>query len=69
MGDPDLRPADRGGREAAGRPRGLVVFPIESLTPGRSREGSGAGWLRRWSIVFAALVLAAAVIWLALLVR
>jgi hypothetical protein len=69
MGDPDLRPADRGGREAAGPPRGLVVFPIESLTPGRKREGSGVGWLRNWWIVFAALILATAVIWLALLVR
>ena len=69
MGDPDLRPADRGGREAAERPRGLVVFPIESLTSGRKRAGSGVGWLRKWWIVFAALVLAAAVIWLALLLR
>jgi hypothetical protein len=69
MGDPDLRPGDRGGPEAPGRPRGLVVFPVESLAPGRRREGSGEGWLRKWWIVFAALVLAAAVIGLALLVR
>ena len=67
MGDPDLRPGD--GREAAERPRGLVVFPIDSLAPGARRERSGVGWLREWWIVFAALVLAAAIIGLALLVR
>jgi hypothetical protein len=69
MGDPDLTPADRGGRGAAGRPRGLVVFPIESLAPEHEREGSGAGWLRNWWIVFAALVLAAAIIGVALVIR
>jgi uncharacterized MAPEG superfamily protein len=69
VGDPDLTPADRGGREAGGRPRGLVVFPLESLAPAARRKRRGSPRLREWWIVFAALALAAAVIGVALLVR
>jgi hypothetical protein len=69
MGDPDLTPADGRGHEAAPRPRGLVVFPIESLALAARRRRRGSRWLREWWIVFAALVLAAAVIGVALLVR
>ena len=69
MGNPDLSSAERGGPAAAGRPPGLVVFPIESLVPGARRERGGLGWLREWWIVFAALVVAALVIAAALLLR
>jgi hypothetical protein len=51
------------------RPRGLVVFPIESLAPTTARPSGRLGWLRDWWIVFAAMVFAAAVVGVALLVR
>jgi hypothetical protein len=49
------------------RPRGLVVFPIDSLGVSHTREH--VSWLRNWWIVFAAIAVAAALIALAFLVR
>jgi hypothetical protein len=68
VGNPDLSGGGGRGRQRAEPPRGFVVFPIEGRIPGR-RVGAGAGWLRDWWIVIAAVFVATAVIAAALIVR